>query len=230
MTAKKPAPRDREVRPLAYGVIIRAFTLPTSTLPMRLEVFVAITAFIFLAIVGGLIGIVLAGLPDSPIRRLVVNDIGPHLPWSALQRIGSDLREAPREFADLAAVEAHYRKILAPFGDLDAAEWRHLAEHSVERGPDRRCRTLFDPGIVRAFRPGLIYALSLWRYWDAIRCPVLLLRGERSDLLPERTAAEMARRGPRAEVVQIPGCGHAPALLDKDQIGIVVDWLARGRC
>jgi pimeloyl-ACP methyl ester carboxylesterase len=174
---------------------------------------------------GGLVGMVLAGQEGSPIRRLVVNDIGPHLPWSALQRIGSDLREAPREFA----AEAHYRKILAPFGDLDDAEWRHLAEHSVERGPDGRCRTLFDPGIVRAFRPGLIYALSLWRYWDAIRCPVLLLRGERSDLLPERTAAEMARRGPKAEVVQIPGCGHAPALLDEDQIGIVVDWLARGR-
>jgi pimeloyl-ACP methyl ester carboxylesterase len=86
---------------------------------------------------------------------------------------------------------------------------------------------LYDPGIVRALRPGLLYNLSLWRYWDAIRCPTLLLRGEYSDLLLESTAEEMARRGSRAALVEIPGCGHAPALLDPDQIGIVTDWMAR---
>ena len=82
---------------------------------------------------GGLVGIVLAGQECSPVRLLVVNDIGPHLPWSALQRIGSDLRNAPREFVDLDAVEAHYRRVLAPFGDLGDAEWRHLTVHGVER-------------------------------------------------------------------------------------------------
>jgi pimeloyl-ACP methyl ester carboxylesterase len=85
---------------------------------------------------------------------------------------------------------------------------------------------LCDPGIARAFRPTLAYNLSLWRYWDAIRCPTLVLRGATSDLLPRETAAEMARRGPRARVVEIPGCGHAPALLNTEQIGIVADWLA----
>ncbi len=99
--------------------------------------------------------------------------------------------------------------------------------HGVERREDGRYHLLYDPGIVRAFRAGLLYDLTLWRYWDAIRCPVLLLRGEHSDLLPEDTAEEMARRNPKTELVEIPGCGHAPALLDADQIGIVTGWMAR---
>jgi pimeloyl-ACP methyl ester carboxylesterase len=99
--------------------------------------------------------------------------------------------------------------------------------HGVEHREDGRWHLLHDPGIVRAFSAGLLYNLSLWRYWDAIRCPVLLLRGEYSDLLLESTALEMARRGPGAELVEIPGCGHAPALLDPDQIALVSDWMAR---
>jgi pimeloyl-ACP methyl ester carboxylesterase len=178
---------------------------------------------------GGLIGMVLAGQAASPIRRLVVNDIGPFMPWSALHRLGSNLRSAPADFADFAAAEAYYRTVLAPFGELGDAEWRHLTEHSVERGPDGRYRMLCDPMIARAFRTGLLYNLSLWRYWDGIRCPTFVLRGEHSDLLLEGTVAEMARRNPQAEVVEIPGCGHAPALLDADQIDIIVRWLARGR-
>ena len=178
---------------------------------------------------GGLVGMVLAGQEGSPVRRLVVNDIGPFMPWSALHRLGSNLRSAPADFADFAAAEAYYRTVLAPFGDLGDAEWRHQTEHSVERGPDGRYRMLCDPMIARAFRTGLLYNLSLWRYWDGIRCPALVLRGEHFDLLLEGTVAEMARRNPQAEVVEIPGCGHAPALLDADQIDIIVRWLARGR-
>jgi pimeloyl-ACP methyl ester carboxylesterase len=176
---------------------------------------------------GGLVGMVLAGQEGSPIRRLVVNDIGPHLPWSALWRIGNAIRAAPRDFADLAAAEAYHRAALAPFGNLGDAEWRHVTVHGIERRADGRYHLLYDPGIVRAFRAGLLYNLTLWRYWDAVRCPVLLLRGEHSDLLPEDTAEEMARRNPKTELVEIPGCGHAPALLDADQIGMVTGWMAR---
>jgi pimeloyl-ACP methyl ester carboxylesterase len=176
---------------------------------------------------GGLVGMVLAGQEGSPIRRLVVNDVGPYLPWSALLRIGNAIRLAPREFADLAAAEAYHRAALAPFGNLTDAEWRHLTVHGVERRENGRYHLLHDPGIVRAFRTGLLYNLSLWRYWDAIRGPVLLLRGEYSDLLLETTAEEMARRRPRTELVEIPGCGHAPALLDPDQITRITDWMTR---
>jgi pimeloyl-ACP methyl ester carboxylesterase len=176
---------------------------------------------------GGLTGMVLAGMPEAPIRRLVINDIGPYLPWAALRRIGDNVREAPREFPDMAAAEVYFREVHAPFGDLTDRQWRHLTEHSVERGSDGQLHMLFDPGIGEAFRPGRVYNVSMWGYWDAIRCPVLVLRGAWSDLLLADTAEEMAVRGPCAEVVEIEGCGHAPALMDDGQIGIIAEWLQR---
>lgn len=174
---------------------------------------------------GGLIGMVMAALPGSPIRRLVVNDIGPFLPWSALYRIGTYLRQMPTEFPDFAAANAYYREILSTFGELGDDDWRHLIEHSIERTDNGRYRMLCDPGIARAFRPGLLYNLNLWKYWDAIQCPTLLLRGEHSDLLPRDTAQQLTMRGPLATLVEIPGCGHAPPLLTQEQIDIIADGL-----
>jgi pimeloyl-ACP methyl ester carboxylesterase len=176
---------------------------------------------------GGLIGMVMAGMPNSPIRRLVINDIGPFLPWAALRRIGDAIRSAPREFPDLTSAEAHFRAAHDTFGPLSDADWQHLAKHSVIRGPDGHYHMHFDPGIAEAFRPGRVYNVSMWGYWDAIHCPTLVLRGAESDLLLPQTAAEMAQRGPRAEIVEIEGCGHAPALMDEAQIRIATDWLER---
>ena len=178
---------------------------------------------------GGLIGMVLAGMPNSPIRRLVINDIGPFLPWAALRRIGDAIRSAPREFPDLDSAEVFFRAAHDTFGPLSDADWRHLTLHSVNKGPDGRYYMHFDPGIAEAFRPGRVFDVSMWGYWDAIHCPTLVLRGVDSDLLLPQTAAEMARRGPRAEITEIEGCGHAPALMDDAQISVVTDWLKRTR-
>ncbi len=174
---------------------------------------------------GGLIGMLVAGQDNSPIRRFVINDVGPFLPWQALLRLGNSVRNAPRSFPDLDAAVAHYRTMLAPFGRLSEAEWRHLAVHSLHQDAAGRWHKVFDPDITASFRAGLYFNLSLWTYWDAIRCPTLVLRGAESDLLLESTAREMARRGPRATIAEISGVGHAPALLDPEQIGAVVDWL-----
>jgi pimeloyl-ACP methyl ester carboxylesterase len=174
---------------------------------------------------GGLIGIVMGALPGSPIRRMVVNDIGPFLAWPALYRIGSYLRQMPTAFSDFAAANAYFREILASFGALDDDDWRHLTEYSIDRTEDGRYRMLCDPGIAQAFRPGLLYNLNLWKYWDAIQCSTMLLRGVDSDLLLRDTAEQMTRRGPLATLVEIPGCGHAPPLLAQEQIDIVADWL-----
>jgi pimeloyl-ACP methyl ester carboxylesterase len=174
---------------------------------------------------GGLVGMILAGLPDSPVRRLVINDIGPFIPWAALRRIGDNLRAAPADFPDLKSVEEYFREILTHFGELTKAQWEHLAAHSVMATPEGRYRLRYDRRIAEAFRPGRVYNVSLWGYWDAITCPVLVLRGADSDLLLPETAAQMAARGPRAQVVEIPECGHAPALMGDEQIEIVTSWL-----
>ncbi len=175
---------------------------------------------------GGLIGVVMAGQEHSPVQRLVVNDIGPFVPWQALMRIGGDIRSAPARFQSYERAVAHYRKVLAPFGNLSDLEWDHLVRHSVRHDPSGGWRVLCDPGIAAVFRPVYFYNLSLWNYWDAIRCPTLVLRGVESDLLLSSTASEMTRRGPCAELVEFADCGHAPALLDGDQISVVTDWLA----
>jgi pimeloyl-ACP methyl ester carboxylesterase len=176
---------------------------------------------------GGLIGIVLAGQPGTPIRRLVVNDIGPYLPWSGLVRIGSYLSSMPADFGGLEEVEAYLREVLAPFGDLPDEHWTHLARHSVAWHPEReRYVVLWDPQIVRAFRNPWHYSIDLWKYWTAIKVPILVLRGAESDLLTADLAREMMGRNLFAKIHEIEGCGHAPALMSADQIKPVSDFLS----
>ncbi|MDP4002274.1 alpha/beta fold hydrolase [Methylobacterium sp. NEAU K] len=174
---------------------------------------------------GGLTGMVLAASANTPIGRMVINDIGPFLPWAPIRHIGSRLRDAPRLHHNLASGESRLRTVLAPFGSLTDEQWRHIAKHSFFPEPNGGWRPHYDPGIGDAFRPGRVYSVSMWRDWDAITCPVLLLRGAHSELLLASTADEMTRRGPPTERVEIPECGHAPALLDDSQLRIVTDWL-----
>jgi pimeloyl-ACP methyl ester carboxylesterase len=175
---------------------------------------------------GGLIGIVLAGLPGNPIRRLVINDIGPFLPWSGLARIGSYLSAMPVEFRDLGEAEAYFREVLAPFGELPDEHWAHITVHSVAWHASRECYIMLcDPQIVRAFRNPWHYSLDLWKYWTAIKVPMLVVRGEQSDLLPLGLAREMTRRNPLAKVFDVEGCGHAPPLMNAEQIALVSEFL-----
>jgi pimeloyl-ACP methyl ester carboxylesterase len=179
---------------------------------------------------GGLIGIVLAGQPGTPIRRLVVNDIGPYLPWPGLVRIGSYLSSMPADFDRLEEVEAYLRKVLAPFGDLPDEHWIHLARHSVAWHAEReRYVMLCDPQIVRAFRNPWHYSINLWKYWTAIKVPIFVLRGAKSDLLTADLAREMERRSLFARIHEIEGCGHAPPLMSADQIKLVSDFLSSQR-
>jgi pimeloyl-ACP methyl ester carboxylesterase len=175
---------------------------------------------------GGLIGIVMAGLPGNVFRRLVVNDIGPFLPWQGLSRIGTYLGAMPPEFRNLAEAEAYFREVLAPFGDLPDESWRHITRHSVAWHVGRKGYVMLcDPQIVRAFRNPWNYSLDLWKYWAAIEVPMLVIRGERSDLLPAELARDMMRRNPRAKIVEVKGCGHAPPLMNQEQIECVCDFL-----
>jgi pimeloyl-ACP methyl ester carboxylesterase len=173
---------------------------------------------------GGLIGMGVAVADPGKIRRMVLNDIGPFLPKGALRRIneylGLDL-----SFADLAGLEAHLRAIHAGFGPLTDAEWRHLAEHSALARADGGLGLNYDQRLALPLKREPIEDIDLWPVWDEIGCPVLVLRGTESDLLLAETAAEMARRGPCAEIVEVDGTGHAPVLMAKDQIEIVRKWL-----
>ena len=179
---------------------------------------------------GGLIGMTLAAQQDSPVARLILNDVGPVLSAAAIARIGEYVGQMPR-FPDPVAGEAWLRAVLAPFGVLADAQWRHLAEHSLRRGGDGQWQLHYDPGIAEPFRAAMAAEggaqdVTLWPVYDAIRCPTLVVRGAQSDLLSAATAAEMSTRGPRARTVEVPGVGHAPVFTDEFQIGIVRNFLA----
>jgi pimeloyl-ACP methyl ester carboxylesterase len=174
--------------------------------------------------IGGLIGMLLAAQPGTPIRRLVLNDVGPLLPKAALSRIASYVGKAP-EFESFDAAERYIRDVSAPFGPLTDPQWHHLAEHSVGRTPSGSWRLNYDPGIAQTFKDLPQTDISLWPVWDRITCPVLVLRGSASDLLSIDTADAMTRRGPKARVVEFPGVGHAPALMAAEQLAAVREFL-----
>jgi len=175
---------------------------------------------------GGLIGMVLAALPGSPVRRIVINDIGPYLPWAGLLRLGANLIDAPKSFETIEQAESYYRRVLAPFGQLENADWRHLTTHSVAWNAKARYFTpLCDPNIAHAFRNPWHYSMDLWKYWDAIGVPILVIRGQQSDLLPEAVLKDMMRRNRNVRVHTVQNCGHAPALIAADQIEAVTGFL-----
>jgi pimeloyl-ACP methyl ester carboxylesterase len=173
---------------------------------------------------GGLIGMMAAAQQGTPIRRLVMNDIGPLIAVQGLQRIATYVGEDPA-FEDVADLETYLRRVSASFGTLSDAQWRRLAEHGARTRPDGKLGRAYDPAIAQAFKT-VKGDIDLWPLWDAVRCPTLVLRGAESDLLRRGDVAEMARRGPKARIVEFPGIGHAPALMAPDQIAVIEDFLA----
>jgi pimeloyl-ACP methyl ester carboxylesterase len=154
----------------------------------------------------------------------VLNDIGPFIPAAALQRLDTYTGTDP-VFADLAGAVAYMREHYAPLGDLTEAQWQTMAESRTRPNGSGAYRLHYDPGIALNLHATADRDTDLWRLWDAIDCPVLVLRGEWSDLLLPDTVAEMQARGPGADVIEFTECGHNPPLLERSQIDAVVDWL-----
>ena len=174
---------------------------------------------------GGLIGMALAALPDTPVAKLVVNDAGPVIAKAALARIGTYLGSSPR-LQTLEEAERFVRAVSAPFGPHTDAEWRFLTEIVVRQNADGSWRFHYDPRIAEPYRRNMPDKdVELWPMWDAIRCPTLVIRGALSDLLSKATAEAMTQRGPKARLVELAGVGHAPTLLHEDQIAVVRGFL-----
>ena len=177
---------------------------------------------------GGLVGMALASQAGTPVKKLILNDVGAVIPRAALERIAMYAGE-PHSFATLDEAERYLRTISAPFGPHTEAQWRFLTENWVRRDADGIWRPHYDPRIGETFRASVPEKdMELWPLYDAVRCPTLVIRGAESDLLLRATANEMARRGPKAKLIELAGIGHAPTLLSASQIGIVRDFLLQG--
>ena len=178
---------------------------------------------------GGLIGMSLAALPGSPVRRLVLNDVGPAIRYESLLRIGGYLGQ-PLRFDSAAAGAAYLRSISVGFGPHSDAQWAALSAPMFK--PDgNQLRLHYDPTIALPFKAvtkelSALGEAALWRTYDAIACPTLLLRGADSDLLASATALAMTERGPRARLIELAGVGHAPTLVQAEQISTVREFLS----
>ena len=174
---------------------------------------------------GGQIGMILAAQANTPIRRLVLNDVGPFIPKEAPRRLLEYVGNPPAPFESLDDAETYLRGIYAPFGDVTDEHWAHITRHSLREQDDGLHVLAYDPEIV-APMAGMRHAdFEMWDIWDAIACPVLVIRGAESDVLQAGTAEEMQQRGPPVELIEIEGVGHAPTLLAPEQVGRVRDWL-----
>ena len=157
------------------------------------------------------------------ITHLVLNDNGPSLASAAIERIKSYAGNPP-QFDTVTELEQFFRTVYKPYGWQSDAQWRRMTETSTRRMPNGKVTPHYDPAMVRQF---VVYPhdYDLWEEYDALDMPVLVMRGADSDLLLQETAEEMTRRGPRAQLAVIPGCGHAPALNVPEQIALVRDFL-----
>ena len=178
---------------------------------------------------GGLIGMGLASLPDTPIARLVLNDIGPILDPVALKRIGDYIAQDLR-FKSFDEGAKFVREVSASFGAHTDEQWHKLAADVLRQNDAGEWVRHYDMGLAEPLRgstPEKAKAdeAALWAAYDAIRCPTLLVRGAQSDLLSHETALQMLTRGPKPQLVEIPDTGHAPTFINADQIAIARKFL-----
>jgi pimeloyl-ACP methyl ester carboxylesterase len=182
---------------------------------------------------GGLIGLALASLPQNPIQKLILNDIGPSINPEALARIGKYVGE-PVKFSGFDEAAAYIRAISATFGQHSEQEWRKFAADVLRQDGDGQWIRHYDLGLAAPFASsaasdpgGQMAEAMLWAAYDAITCPTLVIRGAESDLLTKDVAQAMTRRGPRPELIELPGVGHAPTLVHPAQIALIQEWLLR---
>jgi pimeloyl-ACP methyl ester carboxylesterase len=182
---------------------------------------------------GGLIGMVLAGQPElrlaAPIRRLVLNDVGPAITWSSVQRMQGFVGLYGQYRDQDEAAQAMWA-VSQGFGPVPADVWREMSGHMLRPGTGGAVTLHYDPSIgvpVRAMTPEVAAAgeAALWALFDQIQARTLLIRGQDSDLLTPETATTMTERGPRAQLETWPGFGHAPTLTDEKQIAVVAKFL-----
>lgn len=189
---------------------------------------------------GGLIGMMIAALPNSPIRKLVINDVGPQIPLKALKRLGKYAGKDPI-FKTVEEAKVYCKINYADFGDLSEEQWDHFTEHSIKERAPNLYTLKVDPGIrnsksasqwlnefihhPRKALEGIFYDVDLWAIWKQIRCPVLVIHGQRSDILTPEIIVNMRRTHPYIELYEVENAGHAPALLDQKDHEVIYNWL-----
>lgn len=191
---------------------------------------------------GGLIGLVMASLPKSPIRKLVLNDVGPQISLKGIIRLGKYAGKDP-DFHSMEEAKSYFKNIYAGFGNLTEEQWQKLTENGVYEISPGKFVTKLDHGIKawqaksklawqmllhpRKALEGTFFDIDMWHLWRNINCPVLVIHGENSDVLSNNTIEKMKEIHPNTDVLKIPDAGHAPLLINTDEHEFIYQWLMK---
>lgn len=189
---------------------------------------------------GGLIGMMMAAMPNTPIRRLIMNDVGPQLPVHALWRMAK-FAKAPNFFSKEEA-KNYFKKVYADFGNLSEEQWLRFTEHSIKEYSPGLYKVKVDPSITEGkgvgqfmkefvhspykALEGVLYDMDLWALWHEVKCPVLIIHGRKSDLLLPSHIQKMQKTHAEVDLLEIADAGHAPALLELMHHKKIAAWLS----
>lgn len=174
---------------------------------------------------GGLLGIRMAGMENSPIKRLIINDVGPTVPSTALDFIYQVISKQ-YAFDTIDDLEQRMRETRGlTWGPVTDAQWRHMAKYNARALDDGRITYAYDPDIAVIFETSPIGDVDLWKHWAKIACPAMLIYGADSTLLTKEIIVQMRQSGPNFDLSVFDGCGHVPSLMAPNQIEIIRSWL-----
>ena len=173
---------------------------------------------------GGILGMIFAARDDSPIRRLILNDVGPVLTFGSIKLL-LDRFKSNAVFRDLEDANIYFRRAYSGCGIGDDVDWSDFIVRSINREVDGTYSLHYDPAIINELET-IWSDLDVWDVYEKIQCPVLVLRGKGSGVLSREVADRMARVGPKAKIVELEDCGHAPVLVDSKYLSIVSEWLS----
>lgn len=176
---------------------------------------------------GGLLGIRLAGMDGTPIRRMILNDVGPEVPQSALDFIHQVISQK-YVFNTIDDMEERMRQTRGlTWGPITDEQWHHMAEHNARALDDGSLTYGYDPEIAKIFETEPTGDANLWLYWERIKCPVQVIHGAQSVVLTPEILQLMhdSFHGKSFDVAQFADCGHVPSLMDGHQIEVVRKWL-----
>jgi pimeloyl-ACP methyl ester carboxylesterase len=180
---------------------------------------------------GGILGMMIASSQPALVQRMVLNDVGSVVSAEGLKRILGYVGTS-NVFADKESAMQHLRTIMKPFGIHSEPQWQHMFAISFTALPDGTYTFAYDPAISQPFKEAAstekeLQDIDLSMFWNAVQCPVLILRGEDSDILSAETAQSMCKRAIATDYIEIEGAGHAPALMDDYQVSTVCNWIEK---
>lgn len=170
---------------------------------------------------GGIMAMIIAATAPKLIRKMVLNDIGALISEEGMRRIKTYVKDEVK-FVNRKEAEQRFREIFKPFNIQDEDDWQHMFEHGLRQTSDGQYSFNHDPSMGAAFP--VPQEIDMWRLWDAIKTPTLILRGADSDILPSEIANKMAE-SENAELVEFAGYGHVPPLISQEQINVVKKFL-----